>query len=174
MRRRSFYHTESTTSNQSNTFASSRPSEQLPRASSSIGLAPSSVTGQRSSTEGHPLAEAEETLTLGRSASPPVQEESIKHRRFSMLKFRHASESHLSKKAREHGFVPPVPPRMKLSSNFRYINLTCRDSSRNNYHCPNDGPQHTGDYQETIKTNYGSTIENQWRGCIDGDEERET
>lgn len=109
MRRRSFYHTDSTTSNQGNASSDSRPSEQLPRTTSAPGLAPPTATDEQLSIAGRPSTEAE-ILALGRSVSPPVQEESNKHRRFSMLKFRHASESHLSKKAREHGMVPPIPP----------------------------------------------------------------
>ena len=45
-----------------------------------------------------------------RSLSPPVQEETSKHRRFSMLKFRHASDSQLSTRARQQADASPVPP----------------------------------------------------------------
>jgi hypothetical protein len=45
-----------------------------------------------------------------RSVSPPVQEETSKHRRFSMLKFRHASDSQLSTRARQQADASPVPP----------------------------------------------------------------
>jgi hypothetical protein len=45
-----------------------------------------------------------------RSVSPPVQEESWKHRRFSMLKFRYASDSQLSIRARQQAGASPVPP----------------------------------------------------------------
>jgi hypothetical protein len=44
-----------------------------------------------------------------RSVSPPVQEESSKHRRFSMLKFRYASDSQLSIRARQQAGASPVP-----------------------------------------------------------------
>ncbi|TAQ87705.1 hypothetical protein B7494_g3951 [Chlorociboria aeruginascens] len=39
----------------------------------------------------------------------PIQDENPKTRRFSMLKFRHASDSHLSTKARIHAQAPPIP-----------------------------------------------------------------
>src|SRR5450432_1666238 len=40
-----------------------------------------------------------------RPDSPPVQDENPKHRRFSMLKFRHASDSQLSIRARQQANV---------------------------------------------------------------------
>lgn len=41
---------------------------------------------------------------------PEVQGKPNKHHRFSLLKFRHASDSHLSKTAREHAEeTPPIP-----------------------------------------------------------------
>jgi hypothetical protein len=49
-----------------------------------------------------------------RPASPPVQDENPKHRRFSMLKFRHASDSQLSTRARQQAdaaAAPPIPGR---------------------------------------------------------------
>jgi hypothetical protein len=51
-----------------------------------------------------------------RPASPPVQDENPKHRRFSMLKFRHASDSQLSTRARQQAnaaAAPPVPRRKR-------------------------------------------------------------
>jgi hypothetical protein len=57
-------------------------------------------------------------LTLSASASdlftrpesPPVQEETSKHRRFSMLRFRNASDSQLATKAKQHAAAEKVPP----------------------------------------------------------------
>jgi hypothetical protein len=52
--------------------------------------------------------------SLHRSISPPVQDETPKHRRFSMLKFRHASDTQLSTRARQEAdaaAAPPVPGR---------------------------------------------------------------
>lgn len=45
------------------------------------------------------------------AGSPPMQEKMPKHRRFSILKFRHASDSQLSKTAREQREeqAPPLP-----------------------------------------------------------------
>jgi hypothetical protein len=77
-----------------------------------------------------------------RSVSPPVQEESSKHRRFSMLKFRHASDSQLSTRARQQADASPVPPLPKR----RFILLFCGakadsldHSTRDYYHCTDDG-----------------------------------
>jgi hypothetical protein len=46
-----------------------------------------------------------------RPDTPPVQEETQKHRRFSALRFRNASDSQLSLKARKQAEKPPpLPP----------------------------------------------------------------
>jgi hypothetical protein len=42
--------------------------------------------------------------------SPPVQESTPNTRRFSLLRFRHASDSQLSLKAKEHAAREPAPP----------------------------------------------------------------
>lgn len=50
-----------------------------------------------------------------RPDSPPVQEETPKHRRFSMLRFRNASDSQLSMRMRQQQLAerpPPMPQRM--------------------------------------------------------------
>ncbi|ROT34810.1 hypothetical protein SODALDRAFT_302012 [Sodiomyces alkalinus F11] len=45
-----------------------------------------------------------------RPKTPPIQDESSKHRRFSILRFRNASDSQLSLRARQQaGNVPPMP-----------------------------------------------------------------
>lgn len=57
-----------------------------------------------------------------RPASPPVQAESHKHRRFSMLRFRNASDSQLAAKAKLHAAAekaPPLPRRMFSSVGVR-------------------------------------------------------
>lgn len=49
-----------------------------------------------------------------RPESPPIQDESPKHRRFSMLRFRNASDSQLSarlKQQQQAERVPPMPQR---------------------------------------------------------------
>ncbi|KAL2759230.1 hypothetical protein ACRALDRAFT_2100297 [Sodiomyces alcalophilus JCM 7366] len=57
---------------------------------------------------------SEHTSTTGESRSrpetPPVQAESSKHRRFSILKFRNASDTQLSLRARQQACsIPPIP-----------------------------------------------------------------
>ncbi|KAH6668808.1 hypothetical protein B0J14DRAFT_150949 [Halenospora varia] len=89
-----------------------RASEQIPRRPSAAEfLEP--VRGDGTSES---RLSAESGLDqLERSTSPPVQEETQKHRRFSMLKFRHASDSQLSTRARlqaaqaSAGPPPPIP-----------------------------------------------------------------
>jgi hypothetical protein len=50
---------------------------------------------------------------LRRPESPPIQEETSKHHRFSLLRFRTASDSQLAAKAKLHAAAerPPVPRR---------------------------------------------------------------
>ncbi|POS75771.1 protein transport protein sec73 [Diaporthe helianthi] len=61
---------------------------------------------------------------IERPDSPPIQDETPKHRRFSMLRFRNASDSQLSTRAKKQAHVdesaPPVPrqePKRPKSSN---------------------------------------------------------
>ena len=108
LRRHSFYFAESTGPS---TVLGPRASEQIPRRPSAAEfLSPPSPVGgpsiTRTSVEG----------ITERAASPPVQDESYKHRRFSMLKFRHASDSQLSTKSRlqaqsQANNTPPIPQR---------------------------------------------------------------
>lgn len=46
-----------------------------------------------------------------RPDTPPVQEQSSRHKRFSVLKFRNASDSQLSVRARQQAEKPPPIPR---------------------------------------------------------------
>ncbi|KAL9117676.1 MAG: hypothetical protein Q9187_005784 [Circinaria calcarea] len=57
------------------------------------------------------LTAVNEPPVVHRSLSPPVQERTSKHQRFSILRFRHASDSQLAKTAKEHAVavVPPMP-----------------------------------------------------------------
>lgn len=57
-----------------------------------------------------PLDALANTADIGRLSTPTVQERNPRQR-FSMLKFRHASDSQLSKTAKEHALAraPPVP-----------------------------------------------------------------
>lgn len=58
---------------------------------------------------------ASATDVFDRPVSPPVQDESSRHRRFSMLRFRNASDSQLAAKARLQAAaeIPPPTPRRK-------------------------------------------------------------
>ncbi|KAI5458387.1 hypothetical protein BGZ63DRAFT_426790 [Mariannaea sp. PMI_226] len=48
---------------------------------------------------------------ISRPDSPPIQEETSKHRRFSVLRFRNASDSQLSLRAKQQAENPPPVPR---------------------------------------------------------------
>jgi hypothetical protein len=93
-----------------------RASEQIPRRPSAADfLTPTSTTGppvpgRRSAESGRDRLE--------RSISPIIQDETHKHRRFSMLRFRHASDPQLSARAKLHAAnhttqpeAPPLPQR---------------------------------------------------------------
>ncbi|OBT87315.1 hypothetical protein VE02_03011 [Pseudogymnoascus sp. 03VT05] len=90
-----------------------RLSEQLPRrdagASDSLELTP------QSSAPAIAFSSPEKTVPEDRPVSPPVQDASPKQtRRFSMMKFRHASDSQLSTRARQQAeaeadAAPPMP-----------------------------------------------------------------
>ena len=118
LRRHSFYSSESTSTP---TVLDPRASEQIPRRPSAAEFLspPSAGDGPsitRTSVEG----------ITERAASPPVQDESHKHRRFSMLKFRHASDSQLSTKARlqaqsQAQNAPPIPQR---KFQFRLLHMS--------------------------------------------------
>jgi len=94
LRRHSFYSADSTSTHSA--VLDARASEQIPRRPSAAEfLSPESAL------ECSPVARTSaesgtESADVERSVSPPVQEENHKHRRFSMLKFRHASDSQLS------------------------------------------------------------------------------
>ena len=84
-----------------------RISEQLQRKSSASSL----LSPLNESTS---VMKEQQHKPTERSVSPQVQEENSKHRRFSMLKFRHASDSQLSTRARQQAdaaAAPPVPGR---------------------------------------------------------------
>lgn len=110
IRRHSFYSAESASHP---TVIDGRASEQIPRrlsAAEFLSPLPAGVADQ------HPLTtrtSAERETEQGeRSQSPPVQEQTPKHHRFSMLRFRHASDSQLSTRARlQAQAAPPVPHR---------------------------------------------------------------
>ncbi len=54
--------------------------------------------------------------SISRPASPPIQPETSRHKRFSILRFRNASDSQLSLRAKQQAEKPPpIPRRMYLS-----------------------------------------------------------
>ncbi|OBT93870.1 hypothetical protein VE01_08490 [Pseudogymnoascus verrucosus] len=86
-----------------------RLSEQLPRrdagASDSLELTP------QSSAPAIAFSSTEKTVPEDRPVSPPVQDATPKQsRRFSMMKFRHASDSQLSTRARQQAEADAAPP----------------------------------------------------------------
>jgi len=93
LRRHSFYSADSL-NNPTIQVHDGRASEQIPRRPCAAEfLSPASALDVPSAAG----TSAESAIESGeRSVSPPVQEENHKHRRFSMLKFRHASDSQLS------------------------------------------------------------------------------
>ncbi|TVY39400.1 Protein transport protein [Lachnellula occidentalis] len=95
------------------TVLDGRASEQIPRRPSAAEfMSPAGAEGEGASST---RASAEgATRPLEPSISPPVQQQSLKHHRFSMLKFRHASDSQLSTRARlqaqqDQPATPPMP-----------------------------------------------------------------
>ncbi|KAI9824511.1 MAG: hypothetical protein M1819_000866 [Sarea resinae] len=91
-----------------------RYSEQLHRgpAQSSLLSPPTDIPlpASHSGTPAVSIGSARPSIS-DRPASPPIQEQTPRHRRFSMLKFRHASDSQLAlrAKAQSEEAVPPVP-----------------------------------------------------------------
>lgn len=56
--------------------------------------------------------------SISRPDSPPIQEETNKHRRFSVLRFRNASDSQLSLRAKQQAEKPPPVPRRNKQPPF--------------------------------------------------------
>jgi len=110
IRRHSFY--SGASASNPTVMSDGRASEQIPRRPSAAEfLSPDSAlpTLSITRTSGDNNAEGG-----ARSTSPPVQEQTPKHHRFSMLKFRHASDSQLATRARLHAqndSQPPLPRR---------------------------------------------------------------
>lgn len=57
----------------------------------------------------------ESSTSPSRPHTPPIQEENSKHRRFSVLRFRNASDSQLSLRAKQQAEKPPPVPRRNYS-----------------------------------------------------------
>jgi hypothetical protein len=106
-----------------------RASEQIPRRPSAADfLTPTSTTGRP--IPGRMSAESGRDK-LERSISPIIHDESQKHRRFSMLRFRHASDPQLSARAKLHAAnnttqpeAPPLPRRKISRSEYSVSLLT--------------------------------------------------
>ncbi|RGP72833.1 hypothetical protein FLONG3_6572 [Fusarium longipes] len=82
------------------------PSHDLPRDSTN-----SRLEGPREShTEGRPGSRLEGQAE-DRPDTPPIQDENSKHHRFSVLRFRNASDSQLSLRAKQQSEKPPPVPR---------------------------------------------------------------
>ncbi|PMD40733.1 hypothetical protein L207DRAFT_488671 [Hyaloscypha variabilis F] len=110
LRRHSFYLADSTTGSTHSAVFDGRASEQIPRRPSAADfLSPESALAGPSAIRTS-VESGAGSADLERSVSPPVQEENHKHRRFSMLKFRHASDSQLSSRARLQAQAEPTPP----------------------------------------------------------------
>ena len=96
LRRHSFYSAGDSASTHS-AILDGRASEQIPRRPSAAEfLSPNAALEGPAVPRTSAESGSASMVDLGRSVSPPVQEENHKHRRFSMLKFRHASDSQLS------------------------------------------------------------------------------
>lgn len=124
MRRHSYLPTDSNTLNPILDFddlPDGRASEQMPRRPSPGEFQSSAEPETIAPLPLPPMLNRPATdypTALQRLGTPPIQEESSKHRRFSMLRFRHASDSQLSSKSRLQAQnasipedVPPIPHR---------------------------------------------------------------
>ncbi|KAG7118326.1 Arf guanine nucleotide exchange factor sec74 like protein [Verticillium longisporum] len=67
----------------------------------------------RSSSLDHATSQAstDDEDSISRPETPPIQDETPKHRRFSILRFRNASDSQLSLRAKQQAEKPPPMPR---------------------------------------------------------------
>ncbi|CZT06960.1 related to sec7-domain protein [Rhynchosporium graminicola] len=110
LRRHSVYSAESST-DLPVPVVDGRVSEQITRRLSAADLLSPYAASKGQSLSG--TAAESGTESMHRTVSPPIQEESQKHRRFSMLKFRHASDSQLATRARlqarADADTPPLP-----------------------------------------------------------------
>ncbi|CAJ2507983.1 Uu.00g091690.m01.CDS01 [Anthostomella pinea] len=66
-----------------------------------------------------PARESEDPFD--RPESPPIQEQTPKHRRFSMLRFRNASDSQLSTRLKQHQQAEKPPPMPQLQYSTRLL-----------------------------------------------------
>jgi hypothetical protein len=94
------------------------PSPRLNAIPPSPGLPAPSLELAGDDSDNDEDAEAEAALSNrgsegpgSRPETPPIQEETPKHRRFSVLRFRNASDSQLSLRAKQQAEKPPPLPR---------------------------------------------------------------
>lgn len=121
-RRHSFFMTPEQSNKMDASKVSPRHSEQLPRTERLLeiedAVPPASSPAAQASTPAVVISSPpEQKEKEERPVSPPVQQQSIKQKRFSMLKFRNASDSQLAAKARAQASTadaPPVPTRAFL------------------------------------------------------------
>lgn len=134
-RRHSFFMTPEQPNKMEAPKVSPRHSEQLPRTEklleSENHAPPASSPAAQASTPAvvisSPLDQKE---TDERPVSPPVQQQSIKQKRFSMLKFRNASDSQLAAKARAQASTadaPPVPTRESCLPRSGQLLCKCKE-----------------------------------------------
>lgn len=91
------------------------PSVQESGAALVIPAPPATPPNDGMPSSSHPALSASACDLFTRPESPPIQEETPKHRRFSMLRFRNASDPQLATRARQLAALekpPPVPRRM--------------------------------------------------------------
>lgn len=121
-RRHSFFMTPEQSTKMEAPKVSPRHSEQLPRTENLLDpqndAPPASSPAAQASTPAVIISSPPEQKGVEeRPVSPPVQPQSTMQKRFSMLKFRNASESQLAAKARAQASItdaPPVPMRESL------------------------------------------------------------
>ncbi|CRK37897.1 hypothetical protein BN1708_007562, partial [Verticillium longisporum] len=102
-----FTESESTTSAIAATSIASTHPAPIPE-STTTPLEPT-----RSSSLDHATSQAstDDEDSISRPETPPIQDETPKHRRFSILRFRNASDSQLSLRAKQQAEKPPPMPR---------------------------------------------------------------
>ncbi|KAI1849492.1 hypothetical protein JX266_004987 [Neoarthrinium moseri] len=84
------------------------------------------ANGEHSSMEEANIPSMSTSMSIGRPSedpfdrpeSPPIQEQTPKHRRFSMLRFRNASDSQLSTRMRQQQLAEKPPPMPQLHANL--------------------------------------------------------
>lgn len=89
------------------TFFATSPSDEL----SPLPTQPERADDDDGHGEPIPNISSRKSTSSARPDTPPIQEQSSKHRRFSILRHRNASDSQLSVRARQQAEQPPPVPR---------------------------------------------------------------